>query len=349
MAKIKVLVVDDSAVVRQVVSEILNSTPDIEVVATAEDPFVAREKIKQLNPDVLTLDVEMPRMDGVTFLRNLMRLRPMPVVMLSTLTTEGADVTLEALELGAVDFIAKPRHDPQDGLRSFAGELQEKVRAAAGSRASLQRIRAMRRSEHARLRNDSGRVAPARLIAIGASTGGTEAIRNLLVQLPPNVPPIVVTQHIPPAFSERFACRLDSACDLTVCEAQQGQRLQRGHVYIAPGGCHLEIKLDSAGYRCHLKDSEPVNRHKPAVDVMFHSLVALGAQNVTAVLLTGMGSDGANGMLSLRQGGAHTIAQDQATSLIWGMPGSAVRLGAVAQVLPLGQIARAVLQHAVKD
>ncbi|WP_027856649.1 protein-glutamate methylesterase/protein-glutamine glutaminase [Marinobacterium jannaschii] len=349
MAKVKVLVVDDSVVVRKVVSEILSRDSEIEVVGTAENPLIAREKIKQLNPDVLTLDVEMPEMDGVTFLRNLMRLRPMPVVMLSTLTTEGADITLEALELGAVDFIAKPRSDLAKGLERFAQDLITKVKAAASSRAALQRLQAMKRTRKpATLVNASGRINSSGIIAIGASTGGTEAIRDVLIELPREVPPIVITQHIPESFSGRFANRLNTVCALSVCEAQSGQKLEPGCAYIAPGNKHLEIVAESGGYRCRLSDDEPVNRHRPAVDKMFDSLLQCQPRNVTAVLLTGMGNDGAAGMLALRKAGAYTVAQDEQSSLVWGMPGSAVKMNAAVQVKPLSRIASVIMDQISK-
>lgn len=346
MERIRVLVVDDSALIRNVVSEILSSDPAIEVVGTAVDPFDAREKIKTLQPDVLTLDVEMPRMDGITFLRNLMRLRPMPVIMLSTLTTQGADITLEALEIGAVDFVAKPRTDQTNGLERFQDLIIEKVKIAASSQAQMQRVKAQRlnRSTSQRL-VASGNVAEKRLIAIGASTGGTEALKDVLAALPELMPAIVITQHIPPAFSDRFARRLDKACAVAVCEAQQGQRIEPGHVYIAPGDRHLKILRDQSGYRCELVDGPEVNRHKPAVDVMFDSLLAHNPSDVVAVLLTGMGSDGAQGMKRLREAGSVTIAQDEKSSLVWGMPGSAVRLGAAAVVTPLDQVADKLVRY----
>jgi len=344
MEPIRVLVVDDSALIRNVVSELLSSDPQLEVVGTAVDPLDARDKIKQLNPDVLTLDIEMPRMDGITFLRNLMRLRPMPVVMLSTLTTQGADITLEALEIGAIDFIAKPKTDQSSGLERFRETIIEKVKTAAGTGAQLQRVKAKRlnRSGSQRLQA-KGAIQLNRLIALGASTGGTEALRDVLVALPEQMPPIVITQHIPASFSDRFARRLDKICALQVCEAQDRQRLEVGHVYIAPGDRHLKIIQDSRGYFCQLDDSPAVNRHKPSVDVMYDSLLQLDPRYVTAAVLTGMGNDGAAGMKRLRDAGAVTIAQDEQSSLVWGMPGSAVRLEAATQVLPLEQVAKNLL------
>lgn len=346
MEQIRVLVVDDSSLIRNVVSELLSTDPQLKVVGTAVDPFDAREKIKELSPDVLTLDVEMPRMDGITFLRNLMRLRPMPVVMLSTLTTQGADITLEALEIGAIDFIPKPRTDQTSGLERFRDVIIEKVKIAASTQAQLQRVKARRLNRAAGERlASSGDISEKRIIAIGASTGGTEALKDVLVALPEQMPAIVVTQHIPPSFSDRFARRLDKACALTVCEAQQGQRVEPGHVYIAPGDHHLQIVKDGSGYRCELDSGAQVNRHKPAVDVMYDSLLQLNPKDVIAVLLTGMGSDGAQGMKRLRDAGSLTIAQDERSSLVWGMPGSAVRLGAAARVEPLDQIAEKLVRY----
>lgn len=343
--KIRVLIVDDSALVRQVLSEILAGDPAIEVVGTAQDPYIARDKIKQLNPDVLTLDVEMPRMDGVTFLRNLMRLRPMPVVMISSLTEKGADITLEALELGAIDFVAKPKLDVATGLEEYAREICEKVRLAAevpvralGERSSHQAVTpaaplSTTGSDKSHLKTTEG------IIAIGASTGGTEAIRVVLEQLPPDAPGIVISQHIPAAFSRPFAERMHRSSALTVYEASDGQQILPGHVYIAPGDDHLTVERSGARYLCRLDRSAPVNRHRPSVDVMFRSVATQVGANAMGVLLTGMGEDGARGLLEMRQAGAITLAQDEKTSVVWGMPGTAVELGAASFVLPLPQIA----------
>lgn len=349
MPKTRVLIVDDSAVVRSVISEMLSADPDIDVVGEAVDPYDAREKIKQLRPDVLTLDVEMPKMDGITFLRNLMKLNPMPVVMLSTLTQEGAEVTLQALELGAVDFIGKPlANSPADQLEHFQSDLTEKVKAAAGA---MQKLRFRRtRSEPAAPVEANIRVASTakdqlRVIAIGSSTGGTEALRDILTLLPKNLPPVVITQHIPASFSERFAKRLNTVCELEVKEAKDGDVLETGHVYIAPGSQHLNIKKHGLKMICQLEDSEPVNRHKPSVEVMFNSLLQLEPSSVTALMLTGMGEDGAKAMKSLADAGAHTIAQDEASSLVWGMPGAAVKYGAAKDIVALPNIASKLLKH----
>ena len=352
--KIKVLVVDDSALVRKMLTEILNQDPQIKVVGAASDPFIARDKIKQLEPDVLTLDVEMPKMDGVTFLGNLMRLRPMPVVMVSSLTEAGADVTLQALELGAVDFVSKPKIDLAHGLEQYGEEIIEKVKTAAGSR-----VRALGRSRSTpNLQVDEkldagaviGKQSQTRhfsttesIIAIGASTGGTEAIKEVLVALPASTPGIVITQHIPVAFSGPFAQRMDKNCAMRVCVAEDGQQILPGHVYIAPGDRHLLITRNGARYHCKLSDGPAVNRHKPSVDVLFRSTAQSAGSNSIGILLTGMGDDGAAGLLELKESGAPTIAQDENTSVVWGMPGSAVKLGAADNVLPLDRIAPALL------
>ncbi|HET9472503.1 MAG TPA: chemotaxis response regulator protein-glutamate methylesterase, partial [Steroidobacteraceae bacterium] len=338
--KIKVLVVDDSALVRQILVEIMKRASDIEVVGTATDPFMAREKIKETNPDVLTLDVEMPRMDGLTFLSNLMRLRPMPVVMISSLTERGAETTLKALELGAFDFVSKPKVDVAGTLADFSDEILAKIRAAAGARV-------VGRSTPAAVavapKHSADAILPAvgsaavgkrvlrttdRLIAVGASTGGTEAIRELLVALPPDSPAVVVAQHIPAAFSGPFARRMDSVSQLSVCEPTDGQLIMPGHVYIAPGGRHLLVERDGARYRCRLNDGPPVNRHIPSVDVLFRSVAQQVGPNAVGVMLTGMGDDGARGLKEMHDAGAPTVVQDEASSVVWGMPGAAVKLGA---------------------
>ncbi len=349
MAKIKALIVDDSALVRKMLTEILTSDPEIEVVGTAVDPYAARDKVKQLNPDVLTLDVEMPRMDGLTFLSNLMRLRPMPVVMISSLTEKGADVTLRALELGAIDFVAKPKIDVAEGLTDYAGEICEKIKVAAHARV---RSHDPSRSSEA-LKKNLERIAGTpsggasgglfkttdKLIAIGASTGGTEAIREVLASLPANAPGIVIAQHIPGAFSAPFAQRMNESTVMTVAEASHGQEIRSGHVYIAPGTQHLVVKRSGARFVCELDDGPPVNRHKPSVDVLFDSVADQIGQNAIGVILTGMGEDGARGLKKLKSAGCVTIAQDEASSIVWGMPGAAVKLDAVTGVLPLDRIA----------
>jgi two-component system, chemotaxis family, protein-glutamate methylesterase/glutaminase len=349
--RVRVLIVDDSALVRRILTEVLSADPALEVVGTASDAYMAREKIKQLNPDVLTLDVEMPKMDGVTFLRNLMRLRPMPVVMVSTLTEHGAEVTLDALAVGAVDYLPKPKIDIAATLTDYAEELRAKIRSAATAR--------VRPYTGSAIANGGAGVAPRlgvdavlareparrqlrttdRIIAIGASTGGTEAIKEVLVQLPADTPGVVITQHIPKAFSTPFARRMDACCQMTVCEAQDGQMILPGHVYIAPGDQHLLLVRDGARYVCRLDGGPPVNRHKPSVDVLFRSVAQQAGRNAIGVILTGMGKDGAVGLKEMREAGSPTIAQDEATSVVWGMPGEAVAIGAAAETLPLGQVA----------
>lgn len=346
MTPIRVLVVDDSAVVRQVLVEILSHDPQIEVVGTAVDPYDARQKIKDLKPDVLTLDIEMPRMDGVTFLRNLMRLRPMPVIMISTLTHEGADITLEALQVGAIDYIPKPVAEADEkALDEFRQSLYAKVKAAASASNKLKFIQtpssqvASKPVAKAPLPEFNGQY----VIAIGASTGGTEALREVVSALPANIPPVIITQHIPESFSARFARRLDTYTDLVVVHAEDGQILEGGHVYIAPGDQHM--KIDQHGHKmiCRLNQGPAVNRHRPSVEVMFDSVLELDCKRSVAVMLTGMGDDGAESMKRLRDAGVHTIAQDEATSLVWGMPGSAVKLDAADQVLGLNQVANAIV------
>jgi two-component system chemotaxis response regulator CheB len=349
--KIRVLIVDDSALVRQLLSEILSQDRMIEVVGVAQDPFIAREKIKQLNPDVITLDVEMPKMDGVTFLRNLMRLHPMPVVMVSTLTQQGADVTLEALELGAVDFVTKPNIDLKERLKEYADELIGKVKTAAGARVRSKSDRELAKipveAKHSADSVILKREAPSatklkttdKIIAIGASTGGTEAIREVLETMPADAPGIVITQHIPPKFSTSFAHRMDTICAMTVYEADEGQQILPGHVYIAPGDRHLLVERSGARYYCRLSDGPPVNRHRPSVDVLFRSVAQNVGPNAIGVILTGMGDDGARGLLEIKEAGAPTVAQDEASSVVWGMPGEAVKLGAADTQLPLSKIA----------
>ncbi|HEU0198715.1 MAG TPA: chemotaxis response regulator protein-glutamate methylesterase [Nevskiaceae bacterium] len=335
---IRVLVVDDSALMRSLITELLSTAHDIRVVGAAPDPYAARALIKQLNPDVLTLDVEMPRMDGVTFLENLMRLHPMPVVMLSSLTERGAEVTLQALELGAVDFVSKPHIDVVHGFHEIAEEIVAKVRAAAATqpqRRTTSRPHVVQNKPPAA----AGYKLTHGLIAIGASTGGTEAIREVLSAMPPDSPAVVITQHIPAAFSGPFAQRLDRNSAMHVVEATDGAAIVPGHAYVAPGGRHLRVLKDGARFRCKLDDGELVNRHKPSVDVLFDSVARAAGASCAAALLTGMGDDGARGLLHLRQAGAETFVQDEVTSVVWGMPGVAWRLGAAETALPLSEVA----------
>jgi two-component system, chemotaxis family, protein-glutamate methylesterase/glutaminase len=351
---IKTLIVDDSALVRKLLTEMLSKDREIEIVGTAADPYAAREKIKQLNPDVITLDVEMPRMDGITFLENLMRLRPMPVVMVSSLTQHGAEITLRALELGAVDFVSKPKVDVAGSLVQYADELIAKIRMAASARVNPRAAAPKPMLQKVDERRSADAVLPAkvghrvlrttdRVIAIGASTGGTEAIRELLEALPADAPAVVISQHIPAAFSKPFAERVNRSSAMSVCEAQDGQYILPGHVYIAPGDRHLLVERDGARYRCRLSDGPHVNRHRPSVDVMFRSVAQNVGPNATGVILTGMGDDGARGLKEMLEAGAGTIAQDEASSVVWGMPGAAFKMGAAEHVLPLHRIPSQIL------
>jgi two-component system chemotaxis response regulator CheB len=340
-APIRVLIIDDSALVRELLSELLEADGDIRVVGTAADPYIARKLIKDLNPDVLTLDVEMPRMDGISFLRNLMRLRPMPVVMISAHTQAGAEITLEALALGAVDFVAKPTQDLSYRLGEFAAEIRAKVRGAASSRVRrLVATGAWAAADEARVSTTSQHGPEHRLILLGASAGGTEAIRQVVAVLPSGSPPVLICQHLPALFTRLFAQRLDGLGHLRVREAADGDPVEPGYVYVAPGDRHLHVRGGGGALRCRLDDGPAVNHHKPAVDVLFESVARVTGYAVSAALLTGMGQDGARGLLSLRRAGARTIAQDEATSLVWGMPGAAVKLGAAERVLPLHEIPR---------
>jgi two-component system chemotaxis response regulator CheB len=334
----RVLVVDDSALMRKLLSELLASDPELEVVGAAADPLQARDLIKQLSPDVLTLDVEMPRMDGLTFLRNLMRLRPMPVVMVSSLTDHGADVTLSALELGAVDYVSKPKLDLGRRLAEQAGEITAKVKLAARTRP--------RARVEARAQALTGVAMTDRLFAIGASTGGTEALREVLSAMPADAPGTVIVQHIPREFSARFAERLDRSSAMAVREARHDEEILVGHAYVAPGHRHLAIARSGARWRCVLSDDPPVNGHRPSVDVLFDSVAEHAGRNAIGVVLTGMGADGARGLSAMRTAGAHTVAQDRETSVVWGMPGEAVKRGAASEVLPLPGIAGHILQAA---
>jgi two-component system chemotaxis response regulator CheB len=335
---VRVLIVDDSALIRQLLTTLLSADPEIEVVGTAGDPLIARDRIKALNPDVITLDVEMPNMDGLTFLRKIMALRPMPVIMISTLTNAGADITLEALEIGAVDFIAKPSSDAAQALTLLAGELQRKVKAAARMRVRARGAAAVAPPRPARVVNASGKI-----VALGASTGGVEALKVVLMNLPADCPPILVTQHMPPRFTEAFAQRLDRECPMRVSEAVHDQVIEAGHVYIAPGSHHLEIARNGTQYRCVLSDGPSVSGHRPSVDVLFRSVARVCPRSTIGVILTGMGKDGADGMLELRVAGGRTIGQDEASSLIYGMPHVAFERGAVMRQYSLTKIADGIL------
>ncbi len=351
MSKIRVLTVDDSALMRQVLAMLLAKDPDIEVVGSAPDPFIAREKIKALNPDVLTLDVEMPKMDGITFLEKLMRGHPMPVVMVSSLTEAGCQTTLRALELGAVDFITKPKIDLREGMEDIAQDLIAKVKAAAAARVRPLNVKRLSSSEPdaSRFTRDSSRTSMIKttdtIIAIGSSTGGTEAVKDLLEMLPPDTPPILITQHMPERFTKTWADRLNSLCRISVKEAQHGDSVLPGHALVAPGNFHMTLVRSGARYTVHLNQDPPVNRHRPSVDVMFASVAQYAGANAVGVILTGMGNDGAKEMLTMKRAGAFTLAQDEASCVVFGMPKEAIKAGAVDKVLPLGDIAGAILAH----
>ncbi|CAD5358425.1 fused chemotaxis regulator; protein-glutamate methylesterase in two-component regulatory system with CheA [Enterobacter cancerogenus] len=338
MQKIKVLCVDDSALIRNILTDIVNQQPDMEMVATAPDPLIARDLIKRLNPDVLTLDVEMPRMDGLDFLARLMRLRPMPVIMVSSLTSKGSEITLSALEIGAVDFVTKPQLRLKEGMHQYSELIAEKIRMAA----------------HARVFRRDNPPPPAlmsapllgseKIFAVGSSTGGTEALRQLLLPLPRNCPALLIAQHMPPGFTRSFAERLDRQCHLRVKEAENGERVLPGHAYIAPGALHLELARSGANYIARLSDSPPCNRHRPSVDVLFQSVAKAAGKNATGVILTGMGNDGAQGLIAMRNAGAHTLAQSEKTCAVFGMPREAIALNAAVEVVDLDEMSQRMLQ-----
>ena len=334
---VRVLIVDDSAVIRQLLSMLLAEDPEIEVVGTAGDPYEAREQIKALNPDVVTLDVEMPNMDGVTFLRKIMTLRPMPVIMVSTLTQAGAEITLEALEIGAVDFIAKPTVDVANALTSLASGLQAKVKHAAHARVGVRRVPVpMRRRERPVGRSE-------KIIAVGASTGGVEALKLLLMDMPAECPPILITQHMPPRFTTAFAERLNRECPMTVSEAKHDDDVEPNHAYIAPGSHHMELVRSGSHYKLRLDDGPTVSGHRPSVDFLFRSVARVAGKTAIGVILTGMGKDGSSGLLDMRNAGAITLGQDEASSLIYGMPRAAFENGAVMKQFALSHMADAIL------
>lgn len=351
--KTRVIVVDDSALVRSLLAEIINRQPDMECIGTANDPLVAREMIREKNPDVITLDVEMPKMDGIDFLGRIMRLRPMPVLMISTLTERGAEVTMRALELGAVDFVAKPRVGVANGLNQLSTEIVEKIRIAASAHVHRMVKPAASAAESATTGAPKppvssatllGRLSTEKLIAIGASTGGTEAIKEVLIQMPADAPAIVITQHMPPGFTTSFAARLNSLCQITVKEATHGERLLPGHAYIAPGGKQFSISRSGANYVAVVDEhAPPVNRHKPSVEVLFKSVAQFAGRNAFGVMLTGMGADGATAMREMKDAGSYNYVQDEASCIVFGMPREAIAHGAADEVLPLTQIAPALL------
>jgi two-component system, chemotaxis family, protein-glutamate methylesterase/glutaminase len=340
-APVRVLIVDDSAVMRQLLSTLLSADPEIQVVATAPDPHIARERIKSLNPDVVTLDVEMPHMDGVTFLRKIMTLRPTPVVMISTLTQAGAEITLEALEIGAVDFIAKPTTDVANAMAGLATELQAKVKTAARARVGVRRVPATPPAPRPQTRSlrSSGKI-----VVIGASTGGVEALKVVLMGLPADCPPILITQHMPPRFTAAFAERLNRECPMAVSQARHDEVIEPGHAYIAPGSHHLELHRSGSRNICRLSDSPPIGGHRPSVDVLFRSVARVAGKSAIGVILTGMGKDGAEGLLELRRAGATTLGQNEETSLIYGMPRVAFERGGVMRQYPLAHISDAIIE-----
>ncbi len=339
----RVLVVDDSALMRQALSQMLGRDPGIEVVGTAADPYAARDKIRQLDPDVLTLDVEMPRMDGLSFLEKLMRGHPMPVVMVSSMTEAGCATTLRALELGAVDFVTKPTVDLRQHLPAVAAEVIEKVKGAAAARVRPRQSAPPSPAAPSAGPRPTALRTTQQLLAIGASTGGTEALREFLVALPADAPGAVIVQHMPERFTRSFAERLDGLCTVRVQEATDGDRVLAGHALIAPGNHHLRLVREGAVYLVRLGDDPPVNRHRPSVDVLFHSCAEWAGTNAVGVIMTGMGDDGARGLLAMRGAGAATLAQDEASCVVFGMPRAAIEMGAAERVLPLDRLAEAAL------
>ena len=348
MSKVRVLVVDDSALMRQLITEILQQDSEIEVVGSAADPFVAREKILALNPDVLTLDVEMPRMDGLSFLEKLMAGRPMPVVMLSSLTERSCETTMKALELGAVDFITKPKLDLTSGMQEICGEIREKVKNAALAKIQPRKVQAAPIANSPTVLTSSAALITSthKVIAIGGSTGGTEALLELLSALPPDSPGVVAVLHMPEGFTKSYAQRLDRNCQIRVKEAEDGDRILPGHALLAAGNFHMEVLRSGATYSVRVFSAPPVSRHRPSVDVLFNSCARYLGTNAVGVILTGMGSDGADGLLAMREAGAHTIAQDEATCVVFGMPKEAINRNAASQILPLGSIASAAVDLA---
>lgn len=345
--KIRVIIVDDSQVMRDLISQIVRSQPDMEVAATAQDPFDAREKIKVLSPDVVLLDIEMPRMDGLTFLEKIMRLRPMPVVMVSTLTVAGGTATLRALELGAVDFVTKPSARLSTIMAdAFATDIASKVRVAAASAPNIARRGLLTAPAPVASKSSAGKLGVAAhnaVVAIGASTGGIEAITTVLSGLPSDMPPILIVQHLPQPFTRLFAGRLNTQCGLKVKEATQGDNLHPGHVYIAPGNQHLRLGRGVSGAVTVLSDDPLLNGHRPAVDHLFNSVAQQAGRAAVGVILSGMGADGAAGLKRMRDAGAMTLGQDAASCVVYGMPRAAYEMGAVMRQVPLESVAAEIL------
>lgn len=344
MKKTKVLVIDDSALMRQLLTDILNADSSIEVVGTASDPYLAWDKIKQVSPDVLTLDVEMPRMDGLTFLERVMTHRPMPVVMCSSLTEKSCDTTFRALELGAVDFVTKPKLDMTSGTIALADELLVKVKAASRSKVIPRKNQPqVKRQSEGRFRQTH------KIIAIGASTGGCEALGTVLSGLPADAPGVVAVIHMPEGFTKSYSARLDRMCAVRVSEAKDGDRIVPGHVLIAPGNFHTHVVRSGAISTVQVRSGDPVNRHRPSVDILFDSCARELGVNAVGAILTGMGDDGAKGLLAMRRAGAHTVAQDEATCVVFGMPREAIAKGAAELVMPIDKISHQLLQYATSE
>jgi two-component system chemotaxis response regulator CheB len=355
--KIRVLVVDDSASVRQVMKEVLEQDPEIEVIATAADPFAAARCIQKEIPDVITLDVEMPRMDGITFLRKLMHQCPVPVIMCSSLTADGTETLMQALEAGAVDVILKPEVGVADHLSDARELIWLAVKGAARARVSARQPRPQPREVEKKLTADAMLPPPTgkamsrtteMVVCIGASTGGTEALRVVLEALPANAPGTVIVQHMPEKFTRAFAKRLNTLCQVSVKEAEDGDTVMRGHVLIAPGGRHTLLDRQGARYVVSVREGPLVSRHRPSVDVLFRSAARSAGSNAVGVIMTGMGDDGARGLLEMKEAGARTISQDEATSIVFGMPKEAIARGAADRIVPLGNIARELLQASVR-
>ena len=344
MKTVSVLVVDDSPLMRHLITQMLNSSPDITVVGDAEDAMVARNKIKELNPDVITLDIEMPGMDGLSFLEKLMQLRPTPVVMVSSLTTKNARHTMRALEIGAVEVVCKPNVESSTALEDYAEMLADKVIAASKVKFTAPEVKV--EIEAKPLVDDLISKSTRKIIAIGSSTGGTVAVESVLVKMPSNCPPIVITQHIPPGFSKAFADRVNEIAAINVREAQDGDEVLAGTALVAPGDQHLLIKERDGRYFCALKDSEPVSRHKPSVDVLFDSVAKSCHGKALGIILTGMGSDGAEGMKKMHDVGNQTVAQDEASSMVWGMPKKAIDAGGVDRIIGISHVPEEIIQYA---
>ena len=346
MSRIRVLIIDDSAVVRGMLTEALSKDPHIEVVGSAADPYIAREKIAKLKPDVLTLDVEMPRMDGITFLQKLMAARPMPVVMVSSLTQKGADTTMAAMDAGAIEIVAKPVVDVRKGLGDMTTEIIDKVKAAAQVKMGDYKKRLDERAKSRPKALSQAMIKTTeKIVAIGASTGGTEALKDVITRMPVNFPGTVIVQHMPEGFTKAFSDRLNGISAMNVAEAKDGDSIIPGRVLIAPGHSHMKVKRSGARYFVDVKPGPLVLRHRPSVEVLFTSVAKYAGANAVGVMLTGMGGDGAGGMLAMKKAGAFNIAQDEKSCVVFGMPKEAIRLGGVDKVVPLSQVPEAILAH----